>query len=132
MLQKMLSVLAVSALLLPASAQVRTQEYLRDLVQLSNVLGGAHAIRVACNGRNDQYWRGHMMNLLNLEAPDRSQLRSSMVDAFNRAYQVESARHPTCDSDAVAAEAAYSTQGREISDRLAQSLLPKKAPSQRN
>lgn len=114
-----------------ASAQVRSQDYIRDLVELAGILGGAHAIRVACNGRGDQYWRERMSGLLTLEAPEESPLRRSMVDAFNRTYSFESERRLVCDSAARDGEAAYAAQGRIIADRIAARLLPKRAASQR-
>ncbi|MEL7232787.1 MAG: TIGR02301 family protein, partial [Pseudomonadota bacterium] len=83
-------VLAFGALL-PVSAQegqpfVRNQDYFRDVIGLSEVLGKAHAVRVMCNGRNDQYWRSYMMRLLDLEAAYGGGLRSSMANAFNAGY----------------------------------------------
>ena len=55
----------------PAAAQLttRNQDYLRDIVDLSDTLGKAHAMRVVCNGSADQYWRRYMVSLLELEAP---------------------------------------------------------------
>lgn len=114
-----------------ASAQARSQDYLRDLVELSGILGGAHAIRAACNGRDDQYWRERMSGLLELEAPEPSPLRRSMVDAFNRTFSFESERRLVCDSSARDGEAAYAAQGRMLADRMATRLLPKRAASQR-
>lgn len=116
------------ALIVPgAHAAPRTQDYLRDLVQLSGILGGAHAIRLTCNGRDDQYWRGRMMEMLEMEAGEAGPLRQAMVDAFNRGYEFEAARRSLCDADTVNAEAAYAGQGRIIAERLAESLLPKRA-----
>ena len=114
-----------------ATAQVRSQDYIRDLVELAGILGGAHAIRVACNGRGDQYWRERMSGLLALEAPEQSPLRRSMVDAFNRTFSFESERRLVCDSEAGDGEAAYAAQGRIIADRIAARLLPKLPASQR-
>ena len=113
-----------------AHAQARSQDYIRDLVELAGILGGAHAIRVACNGRGDQYWRERMSGLLELEAPEASPLRRSMVDAFNRTYGFESERRLVCDSSARDGEIAYAAQGRMIADRMAARLLPKRAASQ--
>jgi len=103
----------------------RNQAYLRDLVKLATVLGRAHAVRVTCNGRSDQYWRNHMRDLLDLEAPDRGGLRTSMARAFNDSYSAEQSVRLTCDPATVAAEATFASQGRALSEALAAHYFPK-------
>lgn len=110
----------------PQDLPPRDQNYLRDVVSLSRVIGSAHAIRITCNGVDDQYWRSYMQQLLGLESPNRSSLRTSMVEAFNRGYQLEERRHRFCDDDALAAEAAYAAQGRELSEDLAAHYFPRR------
>lgn len=104
---------------------LRSQDYLRDAVRLADVLGWAHGIRFVCNGEDDQYWRAHMIELLTLEAPERGALRSSMVNAFNNAFSNAQARYLFCDSDAIAAEARYAAEGRDLADRLASYYFPR-------
>ncbi|WP_290751466.1 TIGR02301 family protein [Henriciella sp.] len=108
-------------------ADVRSQDYLRDVVALASTLGSAHAIRVLCNGRNDQYWRSYMQELLGLEAPYQGRLRSSMVDAFNSAYSAEAARRNSCDAGAVSAEKVYASTGERLANSLVQANLPEAA-----
>lgn len=108
-------------------SDTRDQNYIRDVVSLSSTLGSAHAIRLLCNGRDDQYWRLYMQELLGVEAPYQSRLRSSMVSAFNEAYSAESARRSGCDEAAVSAEKVYATTGKRLSDELAQANLPSRA-----
>ncbi len=103
---------------------VRSQDYLRDVISLSSTFGSAHAIRVLCNGRNDQYWRSYMQELLSLEAPYRNTLRTSMVDAFNSAYSAETARRDSCDAGAVSAEKVYASTGERLANALVQANLP--------
>ncbi|MEM6412903.1 MAG: TIGR02301 family protein, partial [Pseudomonadota bacterium] len=104
----------------------RDQTYMRDLVSLSEIMGSAHALRVVCNGVDDQFWRSYMQQLLGLEAPNRSGLRSSMVDGFNRGYQSEQRRTRTCDSRTADSEAQYADRGRDISERLAAHYFPRR------
>jgi len=104
----------------------RDQAYLRDLVSLSEIMGSAHALRVVCSGVDDQFWRSYMQQLLGLEAPNRSGLRSSMVDGFNRGYQSEQRRSRSCDERTAEAEAQYAERGRAISERLAAHYFPKR------
>lgn len=105
-------------------SDVRSQDYLRDVIALASTLGSAHAIRLVCNGRDDQYWRSYMQDLLGIEAPYQSRLRSSMVDAFNSAYSAESARRISCDDGAVSAEKVYASTGQRLANALAQANLP--------
>ena len=115
--------------LLPAlqahgQSRMPTQDYFRDVTSLAEVLGKAHAIRVVCNGRNDQYWRSYMLRLLELEAPYQGGLRRSLVNGFNAGFSWGSDLHPSCDSNAETAEKAYATEGRDLSARLVQSNIP--------
>jgi len=97
----------------------RSGQYLSDAVTLARLLGRAHAIRVKCNGRSDQFWRLYMQEMLDLEAPDQGRLRQSMARAFNDAFTAESNARQWCDDSAVAAEAQFASQGRTIAERLA-------------
>lgn len=105
-------------------SDLRTQDYIRDVVELSSTLGAAHAIRLLCNGRDDQYWRVYMQELLGVEAPYQSRLRTSMVDAFNNAFSAESSRRRMCDEGAVSAEKIYAATGQRLANGLAEANLP--------
>ena len=121
----------VSTFLVVATEAVQTglpaDTRVRDVVALASTLGSAHAIRVLCNGRNDQYWRSYMQELLGLEAPYQGRLRSSMVDAFNSAYSAEAARRNSCDAGAVSAEKVYASTGERLANSLVQANLPEAA-----
>ena len=105
-------------------SDVRSQDYLRDVIDLASTLGSAHAIRLLCNGRDDQYWRAYMQGLLAVEAPYQSRLRTSMVDAFNAGYRAESERRRVCDESAVSAEKTYAQTGQQLANALAEANLP--------
>lgn len=111
---------------LGAQAQMVTQnqDYYRDVVNLSELLGKAHAIRIVCNGRNDQHWRSYMQRMLELEAPYQGGLRRSMVDAFNAGYNVGTMLHDECSRETVAAEKAYAEAGRALTLRLTTQNIP--------
>jgi uncharacterized protein (TIGR02301 family) len=112
-----------------ASAQsgipLRGPDYFRDAAELAATLGSAHAIRVRCNGREDQYWRRYMSDMLRYEAPDRGGLRSSLVEGFNNSYTRTSAQYMNCDNRAIEAEARFANDGRDISNRMATHYFPK-------
>lgn len=114
---------------MPAGAQdgqpfVRNQDYFRDVIGLSEVLGKAHAVRVMCNGRNDQYWRSYMMRLLDLEAAYGGGLRTSMANAFNAGYSTTEAAFPGCTQAAVDAEKGYAAEGQAFANNLAAANIP--------
>lgn len=98
----------------------RSGKYLSDAVELARLLGKAHAIRVTCNGRADQFWRLYMQEMMDLEAPVQGGLRDSMARAFNDAYASESALRSWCSEETVAAEAEYARQGLVIAEYMAQ------------
>ena len=105
---------------------LRDQSYLRDLVSLSEMVGAAHAVREGCNGATDQYWRAYMIQLLGLEAPLQSGLRTQMVSAFNRGFEREKSRRAGCDASANDREAQYSIEGQQLAERLAAFYFPKR------
>jgi len=120
---------AYLVLVLPAPAQldqpfVRSQDYFRDVISLSETLGKAHSIRVLCNGRNDQYWRSYMLRLLELEAPYGGGLRSSMVNGFNAGFSSGQSEHRACSNEAVAAEKTYAETGQALANQLAAANIP--------
>jgi len=116
------------ALTAQSQSTVRSQDYFRDVTALAEVLGKAHAIRVVCNGRNDQYWRSYMLRLLELEAPYQGGLRRSMVNGFNAGFSWGNDLHRVCDGDAATAEKAYAAEGRDLSARLVQANIPGASP----
>lgn len=104
---------------------MRGPDYFRDAADLASILGSAHAVRVLCNGNEDQYWRRYMADLLTYEAPDPGNLRSSLVSAFNQGYTDVSGQHRVCDGRAVETEARFARRGEEIATRLATHYFPK-------
>jgi uncharacterized protein (TIGR02301 family) len=127
-----IAVMALLAVLpaLPANGQsvVRSQDYYRDVITLSETLGKAHAVRVVCNGRNDQYWRSYMQRLLELEAPYQGGLRRSMVNGFNAGFSTGKSLHQVCDSNTVAAEKTYATTGRDLAASMVRANIPGSTP----
>jgi len=106
---------------------MRGPDYFRDAADLASTLGAAHAIRVRCNGREDQYWRRYMSDMLSYEAPNRGNLRSSLVDAFNSAFKNASRLYPNCDNTAIQAESDFAVRGQEIATRMATHYFPKES-----
>lgn len=107
-----------------AQSMIRDQDYMRDVIALADTLGRAHGIRVLCNGNADQYWRRHMVRLLDMEAPGPGGLRQSMIDGFNSGFAYAGRLHRQCNSAATRAEQDYAATGQAITNRLATANIP--------
>lgn len=88
--------------------------YRGQLVELSEVLGGAHYLRIVCDGRGDQQWRTYMRGVIDREP----QYNGLLVEGFNRGYRQEEARFPVCDQTTRQMEAELRARGLRISQAL--------------
>jgi len=94
---------------------VRTEEWYRtQLVELSEILGGSHYLRVLCDGRDDQRWRDYMRGVIEREPNYNAQL----VEGFNRGYRNEETRFQTCDATTRQMEAELRARGLRVSQGL--------------
>lgn len=112
----------IAAFAAPALAQQQPQQtpargeewYRGQLVELSEVLGGSHYLRVVCEGRGDQRWRDYMRGVIEREP----QYNAQLVEGFNRGYREEEARFPTCDATTRQMEAEMRARGLRIAQAL--------------
>lgn len=94
---------------------VRGEDWYRaQLVELSEVLGGAHYLRILCDGRGDQRWRDYMRGVIQREPNYNAQL----VEGFNRGYRNEETRFPTCDANTRQMEAELRARGLRVAQGL--------------
>jgi uncharacterized protein (TIGR02301 family) len=119
---------AIGLSLLPvqtASGQslVRSQDYLRNLVELSDVLGRAHALDTTCNGTTRQAWRQHMQMMLDIEAPYQTRLRRAMVNEFNTGYQTAKTAQPVCDASAQGLYDELARSGQALAGALTRATI---------
>jgi uncharacterized protein (TIGR02301 family) len=109
----------------PASAQqpatptpgepVASEEWYRtQLSELSEVLGGAHYLRILCEGRDDQRWRNYMRGVIDREP----RYNAVLVEGFNRGYRNEEARFSRCDASAEQTEAELRARGLRVAQGL--------------
>jgi uncharacterized protein (TIGR02301 family) len=111
----------------PALAQPRPQQqqpeaqanhgedwYRNQLVELSQVLGGAHYLRILCEGRDDQRWRNYMRGVIDREP----RYNGLLVEGFNRGYRDEEARFPVCDATTRQMEAELRARGLRVAQAL--------------
>lgn len=95
--------------------QQRTEEWYRgQLSELAEVLGGAHYLRITCDGRRDQRWRDYMRGVLSREPRYHDQL----VEGFNRGYRQEESRFADCTEPARQAEAELRARGLRVAGGL--------------
>ncbi len=116
-----LKALALTAALLGTAAPVlaaeRTPDQQQTLTDLAYVLGQSHALRQACEGASDQFWRGRMYRLLQTEQPDQGFDRR-LKQAFNAGYAASQAAYPTCTPQSRRAEAKAAEHGRTLVEGL--------------
>jgi uncharacterized protein (TIGR02301 family) len=94
---------------------LRGEEWYRgQLVDLSEILGGSHYLRILCGGRGDQRWRQYMRGVIDRE-PNYNAL---LVEGFNRGYRNEETRFPVCDSNTRQMEAELRARGVRIAQAL--------------
>lgn len=99
----------------PGQQPARGEEWYRgQLVELAEVLGGAHYLRIVCDGRGDQRWRDYMRGVIQREP----EYNGVLVEGFNRGYRQEEARFPVCDATTRQMEAELRARGLRISQGL--------------
>lgn len=123
----LLCALALAAFAVPASAQQQRQQqgqqqplggepwYRQQLTDLAEVLGGAHYLRILCEGRGDQRWRDYMRGVIEREPT----YNSILVESFNRGYRDQEARFPVCDRITRQTEAELRARGLRVAQALA-------------
>ena len=111
-----LSFLASSTL-----AQDRTPTQRQTLTDLAYVLGQSHALRQACQGAMDQYWRGRMLKMVDAETPDPA-FETRLHNAFNAGFSSAQAQYPACGPDSRRAEAAAAAHGQALASSLAKAM----------
>jgi uncharacterized protein (TIGR02301 family) len=119
-MRKRLALLAALALLAgSAAAQDRAPSQRQILVDLAYVIGQSHALRQACAGPADQYWRGRMTRLLQTESPDAAFDRR-LKEAFNTGFVAGQSAFPTCSADSKREEVRAAARGRTLAVQLTQ------------
>lgn len=126
---------ALAALLLTAPAALSAHAQEREpadrqrLLDLAYVMGQSHALRQACEGAGDQFWRARMMRLIDVEASD-SGFTAQMRDRFNGGFAASQAGHPEgCGPESRRAERQAAVRGRGLAAKLSQTVV-NNAPDQ--
>ena len=101
-----------------ALAQDRQPAGRQALIDLAFVMGQSHALRQACQGETDQYWRSRMLRLIDVEAPDEA-LKTRLVQSFTTGFDGARASFPDCSPSARKEASKAALRGRALSDSLA-------------
>lgn len=113
---------ALSALFAsPLLAQDRDAGERQRLLDLAYTLGESHALRQACEGEADQYWRARMVRLTEVEQADQAfdvQLR----ERFNTGFASRRSEYPSCDDASRRAEQQVARKGQALARKLSQSM----------
>lgn len=100
-----------------AEAQERSAAERQAVADVAYTLGEAHALRVVCQGKADQRWRGRMDRLLQLEAADAAYDRR-LRDSFNAGFAYQEAAHPRCTEDSRSAYVATARRGASAANAV--------------
>lgn len=106
-----------------ARAQERDPAGRQTLVDMAYVLGEAHALRQACQGANDQYWRTRMVQLVETEQADAA-LTQRLKDAFNTGFVARQGAFSSCTPAARSTMTKVLARGRVLAARLARTAPP--------
>lgn len=90
----------------------------RTLPYLAYTLGELHYLAFACEGMDAQEWRTHMLELLEMEAPNRGRRRDRLIEAFNDGYRVQQRYRPVCGPEVEAERRALAHRGRDLSEMM--------------
>jgi uncharacterized protein (TIGR02301 family) len=99
----------------PALAQDRSPAQRQTLSELAFTLGQSHALRQACLGGADQYWRIRMSQLLQAEQSDQAFDRT-LREAFNTGYAAAQGQYPACDARGQAEAARLARRGASLAE----------------
>lgn len=101
----------------PAAAQERAPPERQMLLDLAYTLGESHALRQACAGADDMYWRDRMVHMTETEAADEA-FDGRMKQAFNAGFATRQTEFPSCSPASKKAEQAVARKGQALATRL--------------
>jgi len=113
---------ALAALVVtPVLAQEREAGERQRLLDLAYALGESHALRQACNGDTDQYWRARMVRMTEVEQADQA-FDAQMRERFNTGFAARRSEFPACDESSRKAEQQAARRGQALAQKLSQSV----------
>lgn len=101
----------------PAVAQERAPPERQTLLDLAYALGESHALRQACSGEDDMYWRDRMVGMAETEAADEA-FDGRLKQSFNAGFATRQTEFPSCSPASKKAEQAVARKGQALATRL--------------
>ena len=117
----LISLAALALFASGAAAQERTPAERQTLIDLSYILGESHALRQACAGAEDQFWRTRMQRLVQAEQPDAAFDRR-LKEAFNTGFVAGQTGFSSCTPQSRQAEAKAAARGRALAATLTRGM----------
>ena len=117
MQRRLLALALIIAVAAPAMAQEREPAERQTLIDLAYALGESHALRQACAGEGDQYWRERMMQVTDTEAADAA-FNGRLTQAFNSGFATRQIEFPSCSPASKRAELMVARKGQSLSVQL--------------
>jgi uncharacterized protein (TIGR02301 family) len=115
-------------LAVPVLAQERDASERQRLLDIAYALGESHALRQACQGEGDQYWRARMVRMTEVEQADQA-FDAQMRERFNTGFASRRSEFPTCDDASRKAEQQAARRGQALARKLSQSVRQAKRPA---
>lgn len=115
--RRLLTLALIAAFAAPALAQEREPAERQTLIDLAYALGESHALRQACAGEGDQYWRDRMMQVTETEASDAA-FNGRLTQAFNSGFATRQTEFPSCSPASKRAELMVARKGQSLSAQL--------------
>jgi len=127
MLRALALFLILASAVSPVLAQDRAPDDRQRLLDLAYTLGESHALRQACQGPDDQFWRSRMVRLTDVEQADQA-FDARLRDRFNVGFAAGQAEFPTCDATSRKAEQLAARKGQGLALTLSRSMRPTAPP----
>ena len=115
--RRLFALAMIAAFAAPAMAQEREPAERQTLIDLAYALGESHALRQACAGDGDQYWRERMMQVTETEAADAA-FNGRMTQAFNSGFATRQTEFPSCSPASKRAELMVARKGQSLATQL--------------
>jgi uncharacterized protein (TIGR02301 family) len=115
--RRLFALALVSAFAAPALAQERPPAERQTLIDLAYTLGESHALRQACAGDGDQYWRERMVQMSDTEASDAA-FNGRLTQAFNSGFATRQTEFPSCTPASKRAELVVARKGQSLASQL--------------
>jgi len=115
--RRLFALALISAFAAPAIAQERPPAERQTLIDLAYALGESHALRQACAGDGDQYWRDRMMQMTETEASDAA-FSGRLTPAFNSGFATRQTEFPSCTPASKRAELVVARKGQSLASQL--------------